>query len=80
MRCSDAVRQTCPDLPIGNVNSEPFEAIWNNELIRRLRARLSQALFPTCTGCFHYWSHHGVSAATLVEDALARPRELPGTA
>ena len=51
---------TCPDLPIGNILEQPFEAIWNGDKARELRQRLSERLFPACTGCFHFWGDRGV--------------------
>jgi radical SAM protein with 4Fe4S-binding SPASM domain len=38
--------------PMGNVKSQPFWEIWNNERYRALRAEhLSRALRPTCQSC-----------------------------
>lgn len=51
---------TCPDLPIGNILEEDFADIWNGAKARRLRERLTHNLFPTCTGCFHYWGDRGI--------------------
>jgi radical SAM protein with 4Fe4S-binding SPASM domain len=37
---------------MGNILTEPFEAIWNNERYRALRTEhLTRALRPTCRGC-----------------------------
>ena len=51
---------TCPDLPIGNILEQSFDEIWNGPKARGLRERLSERLFPACTGCFHYWGDRGV--------------------
>jgi|GEM_PF-3580619 len=51
---------TCPDLPIGNILEQSFDEIWNGPKARNLRERVSERLFPACTGCFHYWGDRGV--------------------
>lgn len=47
---------TCHDLFIGNLREENFKDIWNGEISRKLRFRLTRKLFPGCKGCFYHYS------------------------
>ena len=43
----------CFNLPVGNINNEPLNKIWNSQVFSRLRKDVNKAggLFPACTRC-----------------------------
>ncbi len=46
----------CPDFVMGNLKDGPFADIWEGEMARSLRRRVSKKLFPACRGCFSFYN------------------------
>lgn len=44
--------ESCPDFTVGNVSTEKFLNVWNNDKIKKLRSLLRKnGIFPICHGC-----------------------------
>ena len=44
-----------PDIIAGNLLREDFRSIWNGEAYKKLRRKIKNQLFPTCSRCSHLY-------------------------
>lgn len=66
------------DVTVGDLHEQDLLEIWRGARIERLRRRLKQRLFPTCTACCRYYENPTSAVLSSADDAGRRRWSIGG--